>query len=469
MKAFWAIVKLTCRSALRSHIFQLLLLLLLFCIAVIPATVSGDGTAAGFIRVALQYSLGTVSAVLSLSSIWLGCFTMTQDVENYQLHMVVSKPVSRYKIWVAKWFGVLSIHVVLLLIAALATYGTILFRINKHDFQPGEQEKIQNEVLVGRRVFLPEPINIEGFAQKHLEENIKQWEAEGTPYDNTPAGREKLLESYREMARISQTELKHGERRLWVYRNLPADLTGNVSFRYRFFIAEVDSNKQRFSDAMWLIGVPQVQEVDSQGNRPPTRFNLMPISEMPEKVLAGDFGELSIPAENISPEGSAMMGFVNLDTNQENMYFQISDGPKLLLPVTSFPANYARAIFVIVLMLMVLTALACAAGGVFSMPMAIFFVSGYLLFGIFAKMMLAAEFIDTMQETIGLYIGYAVNFFIVPVQGFQVSGLVANGELIEFSLIGSLIFYYLICRALPLILLGIWLYRRRELGLVVRK
>ena len=103
------------------------------------------------------------------------------------------------------------------------------------------------------------------------------------------------------------------------------------------------------------------------------------------------------------------------------------------------------------------------------MPMAIFFVSGYLLFGIFAKMMLAAEFIDTMQETIGLYIGYAVNFFIVPVQEFQVSGLVANGELIEFSLIGSLIFYYLICRALPLILLGIWLYRRRELGLVVRK
>lgn len=57
MKSYWAIVKLTFRNALRSHIFQLLLLLLLLAVIVIPTTVSGDGTAGGFIRVSLLYSL----------------------------------------------------------------------------------------------------------------------------------------------------------------------------------------------------------------------------------------------------------------------------------------------------------------------------------------------------------------------------------------------------------------------------
>ena len=128
MKAFWAIVKLTFRNAIRSHIFQLLLLLLLLCVILIPGTVSGDGTARGFIRISLLYSLSAVSTILALSSVWLGCFVMTQDVDNYQLHMVVTKPVSRVSIWLAKWVGVNLIHLVLLAAATLSIYFIILYK-----------------------------------------------------------------------------------------------------------------------------------------------------------------------------------------------------------------------------------------------------------------------------------------------------------------------------------------------------
>ena len=83
MRAFWAIVKLTYRHAIRSHIFQLLAGLLVFCVLFIPTTVGG-GTASEFIRVSLLYSFWAVSIVLALSSIWLGCFAMTHDVDSYQ-------------------------------------------------------------------------------------------------------------------------------------------------------------------------------------------------------------------------------------------------------------------------------------------------------------------------------------------------------------------------------------------------
>ena len=142
MKAFWAIVKLTFRNAIRSHIFQLLLLLLLLCVILIPGTVSGDGTARGFIRISLLYSLSAVSTILALSSVWLGCFVMTQDVDNYQLHMVVTKPVSRVSIWLAKWVGVNLIHLVLLAVATLSIYFIILYKYNQQEFSAEERERM---------------------------------------------------------------------------------------------------------------------------------------------------------------------------------------------------------------------------------------------------------------------------------------------------------------------------------------
>ena len=83
MKAFFAIAALTVRHAVRSHIFQLLLGVLLLCVLLIPGT-AGDSTAAGFIQVSLLYSLSTVLLILALSSIWLGCFVMCHDVDSYQ-------------------------------------------------------------------------------------------------------------------------------------------------------------------------------------------------------------------------------------------------------------------------------------------------------------------------------------------------------------------------------------------------
>ena len=95
MTSFTAIVKLTLRNALRSHIFQLLLGLLLLCALLLPTTVSGSGEGArAYIQVALKYSLGAVSFILAISTVWIASLVMTQDVESYQLHMVVSKPVS---------------------------------------------------------------------------------------------------------------------------------------------------------------------------------------------------------------------------------------------------------------------------------------------------------------------------------------------------------------------------------------
>ena len=172
MRPFSAIVKLTLRNALRSHVFQLLLVLLLFCVTVIPLSIGG-GSAQDFIRVSLFYSIWSVGVILSLSSLWLGCFVMTQDVDSYQLHMVVSKPVSRCVVWLGKWAGITLINVVLLFAALTTVYVIVINRYNQEGrFSAAEKEKIANEVLVGRRVFMPDTPDFQAIAREELKKNI---------------------------------------------------------------------------------------------------------------------------------------------------------------------------------------------------------------------------------------------------------------------------------------------------------
>jgi hypothetical protein len=72
-------------------------------------------------------------------------------------------------------------------------------------------------------------------------------------------------------------------------------------------------------------------------------------------------------------------------------------------------------------------------------------------------------------DYVGYFVGKILLLGIIPMQNFEVTHFVANGELIELSLIGNLFASYFLLRALPLFLLGIWLYWRREMGLVIRK
>ena len=93
----------------------------------------------------------------------------------------------------------------------------------------------------------------------------------------------------------------------------------------------------------------------------------------------------------------------------------------------------------------------------------------YLMFGSFAVYMTNLSYVAGTADHIGQFIAKVLLLVVIPVQAFEVSGLVANGEIVELAYFWMLFKSYFIYRALPLFLLGMILYRRRELGLVIRK
>jgi len=476
MRAFGAIVHLTLRTAIRSHIFQLLLGILLLCVSLIPTTLSGDGTATGFIQISLLYSLSAVMLVLSLSSIWLGCSAMTQDIDSYQLHMVITKPVSRITIWLGKFSGIMLINLVLLALSTTVIYFIVVAKFYQQDFSKEDRQRIENEVMVGRRVFMPDRPDLNQIAREILGEKVKALEAQGKSVDTSPQGYEKMLSDTRREIIAQMSELSPEQTTYWTYSGLPVDDKRPMYMRYRLYVGKVATEGQRMTRGLWFVGKPRINEdkggnIFEQAKREAYEMMMFPLSDMPEQMKSGTFHEKVFQGDwgVVSPDGKLMIGYTNFDPMSGKQYFQFDDGPKILIRESGFASNYARAVLVILLELFILTGLACSAAGFLTMPTAIFVVISYMLFGSFASYMADTSYFGGAADYVGYYVGKILLWVIIPLQRFEVTGLVANGELIEFALIGRLVLAYLILRALPLFAFGIILYRRREMGLIIRK
>ena len=477
MRSFNAIVRLTLRNAVRSHIFQILFAFLILCVALVPTTVGG-GTATDFIRVSLLYSLWGIGAILSLSALWVGCHVMSADIDSYQLHMVVCKPVSRVTVWLAKWAGVCILHLGLLAIAAAAIYGVVQWRFAHGGFPEEERTKIRNEVMVGRRVFLPDRPDYMAIAREMAKNKIIDRQKRGVKLDLSPAAQEKIIRSCFKEAVTADCELFHGRQKVWAFRNIPR--TGRPLYlRYRPYLGKVSTDRQRMTNVLWAVGVPrpiaedQAKDVFAQKRDAGRReFFMYPLSNRPEQVKSGEFHEKMLRGEwGIVTDGNeVILSVINADPYEEKHYYQPADGPKLLLEVCGFAGNYARAVLVLSLQLILMAALSCAFGGFLTLPTAVFVNSSYLLFGAISVFMTDKDYyVNGAVDRVGQFVANALLTVVIPLQRFEVTDLVAGGELVEWSMIWHLIWFYLLCRALPLVLFGIYMYWRRELGLVIRK
>ena len=473
MRAFASIVKLTFRHAIRSHIFQLLLGVLLVCVVLIPTTVI-NSSASAFLKSSIFYSLWIVSAVLGLSCMWLGCYIMTCDIDSYQLHMVVSKPVSRVVIWCGKWVGVCLVNLLLLAVASAAVFFIITHRFEKMEFPAGDKERMRSEVLVGRRLFVADRPDYGEMINELVRRRIQRVVSQGKAVDT--AMQDKIIKDAQLEVVSADSEVKSGQIKSWRFSNIPPQGGKSLFLRYRPYINKVSSEDQRPTRLMWSVGIPRERKTAQDGMlavKKAKTFDLYlyPLAERPEQVMTGVFHEKELRPEwnVVSANGQVFMTVANVDNYGGTLFFQPADGPRLLVPAVGFAGNYARAVLVIALELMLLAALSCAFGGILSMPVAIFMTASYLLFGAFSVYMVNLDYVGGAADRFGQLVGKILLKVVIPLQKFDVTSMVSDGVLVEWSWIGGLFFNMIVLRALPLVLLGIYLYRKRELGLIIRK
>ncbi len=390
MRSLFGIIKVTCKSAIRSHIFQLLLVFLTLCVFILPYTIVGDGTALGFIRISLQYSLSVVSFILVLESIWLGCFVMGRDAETYQIHMVICKPVSRMKIWLGKWLGIVLINFILLFTSAVIVYGLVYWKFNNKKFAKRDKDRVRNEILVGRRTYYPKDKNIESEAGRLLYQRINDLKSQGTDISGDENKKKKIYNKLLESTAKAFSEVRPDQTILWEYKDVPTDLKKETQLFLRFkpYLNEISTKKQRESIGAFYAELPNIA-AQSASDKVKAKIKYSQTRIKKEKFMTSVQHEINIPLSAIKEDGSVVIEFKNYDhsisKDPKSLYFQRSDGPVLLVREVGFFNNYLRAVSILFLMICGIGGVACAFGGIMSIPTAIFSVSAYVIFGIIAN------------------------------------------------------------------------------------
>ncbi len=526
MKAFLAIFKQTIRSAMRSKVFLVLFALILIVVIGLPLTIKGDNTPAGLVQISLTYSLNIAIALISASTLWLGCSLLASDIESYNVHLVLVKPCPRWVLWLGKWLGIVAMHTAILVVSMFVIYGLTMYRLaaaeRSGQFSAEQMEKLRQETLVARRKFYPAPVDLRAQVEKTYEERVRN----GSLKPGEDA------ESIRTLKKAIQTELMQGimknisvppgETHEWNYRGVTVPKGGTPIFlRFRISAGDIAETSQKRLPIDWTFAV--FTDKDGKALPAPAPGSYKDAHGQPFHMPGGTWQELAtlqpgaavgpgtfnFPAQvivNTADGNLARLTFANLSKPEEDpewkrpaeagkalteeqqrennslkqkytAIFQVVDGPLLMCRVASFFDNFLRTVLMAVIQIVFLAALGCTVGAIFSTPVAIFVAVSYIVIGMIVPAAVNAPlrnddgsyiYSNNLNRAIH-YLSRGVQAIVVTVDDLDCTSQLASGELVEWAEVGGALLKVLVLRTGLIALLGIWLLQNRELGLVVRK
>ena len=451
MQRISAIVWLTWKAAFRFRLVWVLAILLAGSVVVLPLLLRDDGTARGFTQILLTYTLGVITVLLGLATLWLSCGTLARDIEDCQIQLIAVKPISRWQIWLGKWLGIVSLDALLLALSGACVVGVLQYRAGH--LPAAEQQILRREILVSRGSAKEAPPDLEGDVERTLQQRLKQAQ-EGV---NIRQVRGQIREQVKAANQIvppnmlRRWKIDLGVRR-FTLRDEPLFL------RVRFYAAQTNAAGTYYG--IWEIGPPDSPQRQSTVQRLP----------------ANAFQEFTIPPNLWDAQGVLTIDFVN--RNEVALLFPLEDGLELLYPEGSFTLNFARGLAIVLCWLALLASLGLAASSLLSFPVAAF-VSVSLL-GISLSSNTLTSVIENgtvtgMNEETGVAGQSGLDFVVVPcfkllvgilnmVQGYSPIDALSTGRSIPWSQVGLAAAQIVLLLGGLLAIVGMIILTRRELA-----
>lgn len=460
-----AIARLTIKGAFRVRAFLVLLGFLLVTVIALPLTVKGDGTVRGHVQILLSYSLGISFAILSLATMWLACDSLCRDVDDNHIHLVASKPIARWEIWLGKWVGIMALDALLLGVVGVVVYGLMLWTTRPGQLTKLERERLVNEVLVARASVKPDYPDVSAEVEK---EYRKKKEAKAIPADVTPA---RFRERLRHDLLTKRYAAGHLETVRWVFHGIRVERrrAHPLYIRFKHFVSITPPKDEVWGE--WRFGEP------TSPNRTAERVPFRPKS----------FHEISAPASAVTPDGKLTIEYTNIDPFNTTVMFPLEDGIEVLYRVGSFGANYVRSLLLLLIPLGLLTSIALCGGSFLTFPVAAFVSMSYLYLALLsgplegvmqqsrviqthsrkpktAKQMKYADLMDSVVRKVikgGLYLTSSL-------RAQNPIGDLVVGRVVSWKRLGSALLNVLLVQGGAFAFFGMWLFTRRELAALQR-
>ncbi len=365
MQSIYTIAKLTIKSALRLKLALILSALLLAGVIGLPLIIKHDGTPDGFMQILLSYTMAMSVSLLSISTLWIACSSISREIDGSQMQMVVVKPVSRWQIWLGKLAGILFMNGALLILSGAVIFSLIQYRANQLPDQT--QDYLRNKLLVARGSAKPPVPDYEEEAQKALQQQL----------DQLP-DREKATMNMEVMAAHMVNQIKSsyeqalpGFGKTWVIDLSEAqeDVAGRPIFlRIKFYDFDPKTLYEPLNIStyrcVWRFGHPESPKI----------YQTAMMS-----LAANTYHEIVVPPDRLDDEGKLYIEFYS--DAEKPLYFQFSDGIEALYREGGFAMNFFRGQVIIFLWIALLAIIGLAASSFLSFPVASFVAASILIIG----------------------------------------------------------------------------------------
>lgn len=346
-----AVALLTLRGAVRSRVLIGLGVLLLCLMIALPLTMKGSGSPEGDIHVLLYYTLGCAWIIVMVAALFLSCASVSRDIEQEKIRLVVVKPVRKTEIWLGKWFGVLAINALLLLFIGLTTAGLLMWKLRSWDSKGNLQSS--RTALVANRSIPPQPENIGEELERRFNAALVSIGEQGRK--TTAFQRERIRGFIRQRLLMARSQVSPGSGKTWQIDVPRRTRTGEPAVLH-INISPL-SGDIRSEHGSWLLRSGSEPGIVIEG-----------------KVVAGMGNRISVP-ERFAHAGETLEVRFENDRGGQPVVFDTEAAVELRIREGSFARNLFFSLLVIFCQLALVSALGLAAGTFFSFPVATFVVS----------------------------------------------------------------------------------------------
>jgi hypothetical protein len=358
-----AVAHTVMKEATRTGIPLVFVVLLLVLLPLLPLGLDPDAPLRYRVQTFLSRSMGLSFTFAACMTLFLACGTVAFEIRDRQIWQVVAKPVSRGAYLLGKWLGLVAVNVVIMAIASLSIFGYVQY-MRQLPVAPGiegqeDLQQLREAVLVARDAMRPEyPQLAPEQIRTRVDQRIQR-DAELAMMADVPLETRRRLASevMDEWSRLQRSVPPQRTREL-VFRGLDRDFAGDemLTLRYRFHIMR-DDEHQTFPAAF--------------------RFNKNPDLVVERTYVPTMTHVVTVPASFVQPDGTLVVEVGNMFEGIMYPNGQVAgqlnwdpEGLELLYRVSSFEANFARAMLVNLTKLAFLAMLGIACGTFLNFPVA---------------------------------------------------------------------------------------------------
>ena len=369
-------------EAIRMKAALIFIIGILLILPVMPLILSDEQKLSYRLQFFLGWSMGVVSVLLSVLTIFLACGSVAFEIQKKQIFMTMVKPLNRWEYLLGKWLGIGLLNLLLLAVAGGGIYTFARMMQASPALDSYDYIAVNEQVLAARVPLYAQPLDPEQF-EKFVAAEITSYESgavgTGLASQVTADERQALLKR----AETHWRTIKPNGTETYVFRGL--------------------EDASRYGRAIQIRIQPKMSP------NPPDRWvrmrvviNGYPLIEA-SKIAARAPHEFDLPADWVDDNGELHVTITHHDpynpdpaaTHTGTMRFEEDEGLIVFYQAGTFAPNLARALMVTWLKLSFLSMVGIAAASMVSFPVAC------LMAGLVYEAVTFSDFIQSALKNYG--------------------------------------------------------------------